>query len=104
MPKDQAPPALASLMLQKELSTSLINYSNQGISGFTTVDFLPRTNTAFARVESAARSFNNDKALLVFSIMLGTNDSAISGPNGAPVSERTILVQNLRIYHRAIAA
>lgn len=64
-----------------------VQFSNQGRSGFTTVDFLPAVNKAFPNVIKAADTFYNDKsAILVFSIMLGTNDSAVKGPNGAPVS------------------
>jgi len=64
-----------------------VDYSNCGISGFTTVNFLPNPeNLAFSKVITAADKLNSGKTLLVFSIMLGTNDSAISGPAGAPVS------------------
>jgi lysophospholipase L1-like esterase len=38
-------------------------------------------------VEAAANAFINKNAQLVFSIILGTNDSAVQGPNGAPVSK-----------------
>ncbi len=45
-------------------------------SGFTTVDFLP-TAKAFNKVEEAAHAFTDRQALLIFSVKLGTNDSAI---------------------------
>ncbi len=80
-----APPVHASNYLKKHFSD--VQFSNQGVSGFTTVDFLPSTNTAFKKVEHSAATFANDKdATLVFSMILGTNDSAIEGPNGSPVS------------------
>ncbi|EHQ24536.1 GDSL-type esterase/lipase family protein [Mucilaginibacter paludis] len=83
----QAPPVFATGYLQKQPGFGNIQFSNQGVSGYTTVDFLPATHKAYAKVIAAANAFYNDKeATLVFSIMLGTNDSAISGPNGAPVS------------------
>ena len=57
------------------------------MSGCTTVDFLPSTATHFREVVKAADNFYADKqATLIFSIMLGTNDSAIDGPLGSPVS------------------
>lgn len=68
--------------------------SNQGHSGYTTVDFLPGSNT-FAAVEQAADAFKNASGILVFSIMLGTNDSAIEGPNGSPVAKEKYY-QNLK--------
>ena len=68
--------------------------SNQGHSGYTTVDFLPGSNT-FAQVEKAANEFKSAPGILVFSIMLGTNDSAIEGPNGSPVAKEQYY-QNLK--------
>jgi lysophospholipase L1-like esterase len=83
----QAPPVFATGYLLKTPGFGGVQFSNQGVSGFTTVDFLPATQKAWPKVIAAANTFYNDKsATLVFSIMLGTNDSAISGPNGAPVS------------------
>ncbi len=91
----QAPPVIAAAYLQKQENIGSVNISNQGHSGFTTVDFLPTTATAFPKVEAAAKGFSNSKALLIFSIKLGTNDSAIKGPNGAPVSP-DVYKQNLK--------
>jgi len=62
-----------------------VDFSNQGHSGYTTHDFLPSTET-FKQVELAATGFAGKPGQLIFSIMLGTNDSAITGPHGAPVS------------------
>ena len=80
----QAPPARAGEYLRKQPGIGIVNLSNQGHNGYTTLDFLPGT-AAFAAAEIAAKSFYNKPAQLVFSIMLGTNDSAITGPNGSPV-------------------
>jgi lysophospholipase L1-like esterase len=85
-PSAEAPPATASAWLRKQKGIGKIEFSNQGVSGFTTVDFLPSTNTVFARADHAAADFKDKKARLMFSIMLGTNDSASDGPNGSPVS------------------
>ncbi|HEX3719031.1 MAG TPA: histidine kinase [Verrucomicrobiae bacterium] len=66
-----------------------VHMSNQGHSGHTTVDWKPSTNAAsdFQRAITAAASLeSNQPGQLIFSIMLGANDSAERGPNGAPVS------------------
>ena len=82
----QAPPVFATAYLQNAFGFGNIQFSNQGVSGYTTIDFLP-SNKTYKKVIAAADMMYDDKsAILVFSIMLGTNDSAISGPNGAPVS------------------
>ncbi|WP_295649402.1 GDSL-type esterase/lipase family protein [uncultured Mucilaginibacter sp.] len=84
-PATQAPPVFAVAYL-RQAGFSNVQMSNQGVSGFTTVDFLPATHTVFAKVRAAADAFYTDKqAQLIFSIMLGTNDSAITGPHGSPV-------------------
>ena len=85
--EEKAPPVFATAFLEKQWGIGPVKFSNQGVSGATTVDFLPSTGTRFRAVVTAADSFYADKqALLIFSIMLGTNDSAIDGPLGAPVS------------------
>ena len=86
-PATQAPPYFAAAYLRQHNPDVAIQFSNQGVSGFTTVDFLPATHTVFYKVKAAADDFYaNKQAQLVFSIMLGANDSAITGPHGAPVS------------------
>ncbi len=82
-----APPNETCAWLSNQKDIGEVNFSNQGVSGHTSVDVLPKTNTDFLRILSAARSFTNTKALLIFSIKLGTNDSAVKGPKGAPVSK-----------------
>ena len=81
----QAPPVIASAWLQKQTEIGTVDFSNQGHSGFTTVDFSPG-GVSFTQVEQAANIFSGKTGSLVFTIMLGTNDSAIKGPNGAPVA------------------
>jgi len=83
----QAPPVIAAQALQKQLGTGIAVYmSNQGKSGFTTVNFLPG-GPSFPAIEAAARDLETaHPGQLVFSIMLGTNDSANIGPKGSPVS------------------
>ena len=85
-----APPVFAAGFLEKQLGAGNVKFSNQGVSGKTTVDFLPATATHFNEVVKAADNFYADKqATLIFSIMLGTNDSAIDGPLGSPVSSES---------------
>ncbi len=81
-----APPVLAAEMVGKMLSTD-INFRNCGRSGATTVDFLPSQERDFVRVEKAIKDIQAiSYEPIIFSIMLGTNDSANFGPNGSPVS------------------
>ncbi|WP_114408152.1 GDSL-type esterase/lipase family protein [Larkinella punicea] len=82
----EAPPVLATAYLKQQAGINEVVFSNQGVGGFTTVDFLPATNKAFGKVAQAAETFRKETGQLVFSIILGTNDSAMQGPNGAPVS------------------
>ena len=84
-PSTEAPPATAVAWLRQQKSLGTVEFSNQGHSGYTTLDFLPGGNT-FDKVEQAANGFTDKEALLIFSMKLGTNDSAIHGPHGAPVS------------------
>lgn len=84
-PDQDAPPVKTAQFLNEAGGFGKVSISNQGHSGYTTLDFLPGTVT-FKKVEQAAHSLESENALLVFSIMLGTNDSAIKGPHGAPVS------------------
>ena len=86
-PTADAAPVQACAWLQKQSKVGEVSYRNMGVNGRTSVDFLPTTNTQFPKVLAAAKTFKNTDALLVFSIKLGTNDSAVKGPNGAPVSK-----------------
>ncbi|MEO6849422.1 MAG: GDSL-type esterase/lipase family protein, partial [Mucilaginibacter sp.] len=81
----EAPPVLASSYLKHQRGIDSVEFSNQGHSGYTTVNFLPGGN-AFIAAEKAVGSFSDKDGSLVFSIMLGTNDSAVKGPRGAPVA------------------
>jgi lysophospholipase L1-like esterase len=82
----EQPSTYVLIYLKSKLGTDSIKQANEGVSGKTTVDFLPK-ETGFKSVIRAANDFYDDKdAQLLFSIMLGTNDSAMEGPNGAPVS------------------
>ncbi len=66
-----------------------VRTSNQGHSGHTTQDFLSAEGKDAQGVKAAADAFVAPDRELVFSIMLGTNDSACKGPNGAPMAPAT---------------
>jgi lysophospholipase L1-like esterase len=86
-PQVEAPPATASAYLRNQPGIGSIEFSNQGRSGYTTVDYLPSVEGALTEVIVATHELHKDnKRLLIFSISLGTNDSAEKGPNGSPVS------------------
>jgi len=100
-PATQAPPAIASDYIQRQPGAGSLDFSNQGHSGYTTVDFLPGGET-FKHLEQAADGFSGKPGLLIFSIMLGTNDSAIKGPNGAPVSPHAYFANLKTIIDRLL--
>lgn len=86
-PADEAPPATASNYLRSQNKIESVEFINQGRSGFTTVDYLPSSSGALTQVIAATNKLHRDAhRLLIFSISLGTNDSAEKGPNGSPVS------------------
>lgn len=109
-PEENAPPIRANNYLSEQPGIELRGFSNQGVSGMTTIDFLPAQQTLFSKVSDTAKPFANDeKTTLIFSIMLGTNDSAIKGPNGSPVlpaqystNIQAIINELLTLYPRAI--
>jgi len=92
----------------KEMGVDLTGSSNQGHSGFTTVNFLPGTET-FKQVEAACDKLKSNGGKLMFSVMLGTNDSAIKGPLGSPVAKEqyyknleTIIDQLLKDFPKSM--
>ena len=83
-PQTTSPPAQTMAWLAAESDHSF-SFTNCGVSGKTTIDFLPAKGTHFNKVLEAADAARAKGAHLLFSVMLGTNDSAIRGPLGAPV-------------------
>jgi GDSL-like Lipase/Acylhydrolase family/Immunoglobulin I-set domain len=80
-----------------------VRMSNQGHSGATTVDWLP-SSSYFQSAETAATALaSNQPGQLIFSIMLGVNDSAQSGPNGSPVCPSNFLANLQSIVDRFLA-
>ncbi len=84
-PAAEAPPATAAAYLGARCPALHVDFSNCGVSGSTTVDFLPVADKLFPRVISAANGFASQPGLMIFSISLGTNDSASTRTTGAPV-------------------
>ena len=82
----QAAPVICSDDLRRHGGIRGVYFANEGHSGHTTTDYLPGGED-YSHAEAAARKLQSDNpGLLVFSIMLGTNDSATTGPNGAPAT------------------
>jgi acetyl esterase/lipase/lysophospholipase L1-like esterase len=89
-PGESAPPAFAASYLGTKKGVESARFLNRGRSGYTTVNFLPSTDGELSKVVMAVKEFHTDLTrLLVFSISLGTNDSAEEGPKGSPVSPET---------------
>ncbi|MDE5923640.1 MAG: lipolytic protein G-D-S-L family [Muribaculum sp.] len=82
---NDAPPAKASGYIKEKHPDIGLNFRNCGVSGMTTVNYLPATDTQFPKIVAAARDLSLNGGELIFSISLGTNDSAESRPLGAPV-------------------
>jgi len=102
-PETQAPPVIAVKKLREYKHLGKLQFSNVGKSGSTTLDWLPENKRLFITAEKAAGKYVNDEAAtLLFSIVLGTNDSAIKGPHGAPVSPEDYHANLLKIANRLL--
>jgi hypothetical protein len=103
-PELNAPPIKCTKWLNENIPGRLVKSSNQGVSGLTTLNFLPAEETYFNNVTFAADTLMkaDNKALMVFSIMIGTNDSAISGPFGSPV-QPVQYITNLQVIIETLA-
>ena len=86
-PSTEAPPVITGQQLYKRTRVAT-RVKNCGVSGITTFGFLPG-RSAYNTAVAAAAEFAQEQGPLYFSIMLGTNDSAEKGPEGAPVSTDT---------------
>lgn len=103
-PQRKSPPAQTASWLEKQ-NIGTIAIRNCGVSGKTTVDFLPASNTYFPKVKAAADELTKSDGTLVFSIMLGTNDSALRGtaksrlqPQQYFTNMKAIVDELLRLY------
>jgi len=100
-PSTQAPPIICR-QLVNDATGITTNVFNGGHSGITTWGYLPG-RTDFSNAVRAANIFmNNNGGQLYFSIMLGTNDSAIIGTEGAPVSTETYRTNMKKIIDELI--
>ncbi|MFN8242339.1 MAG: GDSL-type esterase/lipase family protein [Bacteroidales bacterium] len=84
---EESPPAFAAKYLRTLDGVESVRFLNRGKSGFTTVNFLPAAaDGELPKVIAAVKTFHTDaNRVLVFSISLGTNDSAEEGPKGSPL-------------------
>ena len=80
----QAPPAQCAKKVAEQTGRPVF-FQNGGVSGATTLNWLPKTSM-FRNASRSANDLTENGGFLFFSIMLGTNDSAESGPTGSPVS------------------
>ena len=84
-PATEAPPAVCRELVESATGITT-NLYNGGHSGITTLGFMPGRDD-LTRLITAAKAFQkSNNGPIYISIMLGTNDSAMSGPEGAPVS------------------
>ncbi|NMC38903.1 MAG: lipolytic protein G-D-S-L family [Bacteroidales bacterium] len=85
-PAEESPPVYATKYIRTLKGVESARFLNRGRSGYTTVDFLPTPEGELSKVISAVKDFHTDIShQLVFSISLGTNDSAEEGPRGSPL-------------------
>ena len=103
-PRHDAPPVKCAIYLNQQPTVGQVKFANCGVSGATTFDFLPDSVGLFKNVVDSANKLRDETwATMVFSVMLGTNDSAIRGTRGAPVSKETY-AQNIKsIIDRLLA-
>ena len=80
----QAPPIVCRSLIEEATGVTT-NVYNGGHSGITTFGYLPGRDD-FKRIISNAKVFRKNGGPIYISIMLGTNDSACSGTEGAPVA------------------
>lgn len=103
-----SPPAQASRYIEQHKNIKVV-YRNCGVSGMTTLNFLPISNQQFPKVKLAASELSQLEGKLLFSISLGTNDSASTVAFGAPISPeqyytnmQAIINELLRLYPESI--
>ena len=99
----KTPVESAATHLKACVGIAEVRTSNQGHSGHTTLDFLSPEGKDAQGVKAAADAFVSPDRELVFSIMLGTNDSACQGPNGAPMAPATYRANLKAITDRLLA-
>ena len=101
-PATQAPPVVCRQLIY-EATEVTTHVHNGGHSGITTFGFLPGRRDFSQCCDAATSMLEDHGGHLYFSIMLGTNDSAISGTEGAPVSTDTYRENMTRIIEELLA-
>lgn len=89
----QAPPIVCRALVEEATGVTT-NVYNGGHSGITTFGYLPGRDD-FTSILNNAKNFQKNGGKIYISIMLGTNDSACSGPEGAPVNP-DVYANNIR--------
>ena len=80
-PAEEAPPARAAVFLQGMPCFTNVCFTNCGRNAFRTDQFLPESpGSAWPQVKLAGDSYANGPGLLLFSIMIGANDSVVATP------------------------
>lgn len=103
-PDESAPPAFANAHMRSLKGITSSRFLNRGRSGYTTINFLPWGEGEFSKVVAATKEFHTDNTRqLVFSISLGTNDSAEEGPRGAPLSPEQYIINIKAITDKLLA-
>lgn len=104
----ESPPVLACRYIKEKHGIN-VAYRNCGVSGMTTLNFLPISEQQFPNVKLATSELIQSKGKLIFSISLGTNDSASTSAFGAPVppevyytNMKAIIDELLLLYPKAI--
>lgn len=99
----QAPPIVCRSLVEEATGVTT-NVYNGGHSGITTFGYLPGRDD-FKRIVSNAKALRKANGGLIYiCIMLGTNDSACSGTEGAPVAPDTYKDNIKTIINKLIEA
>ncbi len=98
-----APPAVAARTVGETIEGLEVNFTNLGISGATTTDWHPTQGKLYPSAVEAANTYAaQPDALLIFSISLGTNDSASDTVNG-PARTDEQYTENLKTLIDSLA-
>ena len=97
----QAPPIVCGKLVEQATGVTT-NVYNGGHSGITTWGYLPGRSD-FTNIVNAAKAYKNKNGGKIYiSIMLGTNDSASTTTEGAPVSNDTYRSNIKKIINKLI--
>ncbi len=100
-PERDAPPVYAVAWLKEQPSISRVLFKNCGKPGYRTDQFLPnRPNSAWDEVKQAGNLFQKEPGALLFSVMLGANDSA--GQNDTAIHSPDRFRQDMKTLVQAL--